>query len=404
MSSPRRCDDTTCRARAPRHSAWGLVLVSLTLSSFADAAPYAPSSDETVLEKVAGGAQLRQFQSLRRELASNPGDVDAALKLSRAYLDAGRRNSDPRFISYAQATLAPWIQRPNARADILVLGAIVLQSSHRFDESLVLLDKALRMEPRNSQALLTKATVLQVRGNFDAARRTCAQLIGTTDQMVALACVASANAMNGRLPASHAALERALRDNAHQTPEIRSWLLGQLGEMSVRLGDTVAAERYFKAALAVDSGDLYVKGEYADLLLRQQRASDVIALLKDHEAQDALLLRLSQAGLSLKTPQGWRWSEMCAARYEAARRDGDATHLREQARYELDVRGNAFAALQLAQRNWQSQREPADIRIYLRAATTARNSQALSHIMEWIDRNGYQDRTLSADASPASRS
>lgn len=399
-SLPQRCKGVRRESRASRLQTWRLVLglaALLGIANVACAAPYVPARDDIVLGHVPAGSQLRQFQSLRRELAVNPNDVNVALKLSRAYLDIGRSTSDPRFVSYAQATLAPWVQRPDASVDVLILGAITLQSSHQFDEALALLKRALHSDPRNPQALLTKATVLQVRGDFGAARQACAQLIGIADQMIALTCIASVNAMNGKLPGSYAALDRAFTDNAALPAEIRSWRSGQLGEMSIRLGNEDAAERHFKAALAANAGDLYVKGEYADLLLRQRRALAAIALLKDHEAQDALLLRLAQAGLSLQTSQGRRWSGMYAARYEAARRDGDATHLREQARYELEVRGNAAAALQLAQQNWQVQREPADIRMLVRAANAAHDAQAMGRISAWISRNAYQDHTLASD-------
>lgn len=397
-SLPKHSDAARREQRPPRQS-WRPVLCFAALCSFINASiaqPYIPANDTVVLDRVPAGSQLRQFQPLRRALAANPDDVNAALKLSRAYLDIGRDTSDPRFVSYAQATLAPWIQRPDAPPEALVLGAITLQSSHRFDEALALLERAIRADPRNPQAWLTKATVLQVRGAFSEARKACAQLIGIADQVIALACIASANGMNGKLSESSQAIDRVLVNSAHLAPDISGWLLGQLGEMSVRLGNDDSAERYFKVALQANAADLYAKGEYADLLLRQQRAPEVIALLKDNEAQDALLLRLAIAGHSLKTSQGRRWSEMYAARLEAVRRDGDATHLREHARYELEVRKNAVAALDLAQKNWQVQREPADVRIYMRAATATHDPDALRHIAAWIDSNTYQDHTLAA--------
>lgn len=399
-----RCRQTARRERrASRHS-WRLVLCFAVLCGFVNAGgaqPYVPLNDAVVLDRVPAGSQLRQFQPLRRALAANPDDVNAALQLSRAYLDIGRSTSDPRFISYAQATLAPWVQRSDASAETLILGAITLQSSHRFDDALALLKRALRSDPRNSQAWLTRATVLQVRGEFGPARQACAQLIGITDQVIALTCIASVNAMNGKLPASHAALERVLGNSGSLSRDIRGWLLGQLGEMSVRLGNDDSAERYFKAALQANADDLYLKGEYADLLLRQHRAVETIALLKNNEAQDALLLRLAIAGVALDTSWGRRWSEMYAARCEAARRDGDVTHLREQARFALEVQGNAAAALKLAEHNWHVQREPADIRIYVRSASAARDRAASTRIAAWISENSYQDRTLTPTRNPA---
>lgn len=395
---PHRSDAARRGRRASRHS-WRPVLCFVALGGFINAGiaqPHIPANDAEVLAQVPAGSQLRQFQPLRRALAANPDDINAALKLSRAYLDIGRDTSDPRFISYAQATLAPWMQRPDASAETLILGAITLQSSHRFDEALALLERAIRADPHNPQAWLTKATVLQVRGAFGAARQACAKLIGIADQIIALTCIASVNGMTGKLPESNRAIDRVLANSAGLAPDLRAWLLGQLGEMSVRIGNDASAERNFKAALQANADDLYVKGEYADLLLRQQRAPEVVALLKDNEAQDALLLRLAIAGHSLQTSQGRRWAEIYAARLDAARRDGDATHLREHARYELEVRGNAAAALDLAQKNWQVQREPGDVRIYLRAATAAHDADARRHIAAWIDSNAYQDHTVTA--------
>ena len=393
-----RCSEARRPRRTFRLRAWRFVLalavhIGAMTASFAE--PSVPSDDDVVLERVAAGSELRQFQALRAALAATPHDVNAALKLARAYLDVGRTHSDPRFISYAQATLVPWVQRPDASVEALILLAITLQSSHRFDEALVLLERALSVEPRNSQAWLTRATILQVRGEFSAARGACARLIGNADALVALACIASVDAMTGKLSASYAALDRAVENDLTQADEIHSWLLGQLGEMSVRLGRHDDAERHFKAALAANPLDPYIKGEYADLLLRQRRAAEVIALLSDHEAQDALLLRLAQAELALKVKRQ-RWVPMYEARYAAARRDADFTHLREHARYALEIRRNAAAALELAQRNWQAQREPADVRILTLAAHAARDQQALSRIVAWIDDHSYQDDALNS--------
>lgn len=369
-------------------------MVALATSTFlgvamSHAAPYIPESDDAVLDQVPAGAQLRQFQPLRREVAANPQDMNAVLALSKAYLDLGRRNGDPRFISYAQATLAPWLQRPDAPAATLVLGAITLQSTHRFDESLVMLERALHADPGNTQALLTKATVLQVRGDFAAARRTCMQLISAGQ--VAIACVAAANSMSGRLPESYQMLTR-IPDDERLPADMRSWMRGQLGEMSVRLGDDAQAERHFKAALLADPGDLYVKGEYADLLLRQRRTSEAVDLLRLNEAQDALLLRLAIAETMLGI--GHRWSDMYGARVAAAQRDGDNTHLREHARFALEVRGDAAQAMTLAKQNWRVQREPADVRVYVQSAKTARDAVAIGDIEAWIRETGYQDRLM----------
>jgi predicted Zn-dependent protease len=363
----------------------------------ARAAPYVPKDDDTVLQQVPAGAQLRQFQPLRQEVARNPADLNAVLALAKAYLDIGRRDGDPRFISYAQATLSSWVQRDDAPVPALVLGATVLQSSHRFDASLQMLERALHSDPTNAQALLTKATVLQVRGDFGAARKTCAKLTASAGQLITIACLASANSMSGKLPESYAVLAQVFNDDERLAPPVRSWMRGQLGEMSVRLGADAQAEQHFKAALLDNADDLYVKGEYADLLLRNGRPQEAIALLSHNEAQDALLLRLAIAEAATRSSH--RWADMYRARYEAAQRDGDNTHLREQARFVLEVLGDSSQALALATRNWEIQREPADVRIYVQSAKAARDATARDAIGAWIRANHYQDRSLAEAAS-----
>jgi len=376
---------------------------ALLLGTLACAEPFVPVSDDVVLERVPASPQHRQFKSLRRALAANPHDVAAALDLSRAYLDVGRRTSDPRFLSYAQATLAPFLKQSHPPLDVLIVSGTAMQSSHRFDEALALLEQALAIDARNSQALLTKATVLQVRGEYDAARKTCSRLLTTAEQLVAITCIASVDAMNGKLAVSYEMLARLSANSAGALPrDSRSWLSGQLGEMAVRLGRDPDAERHFKTALVADPNDLYVKGEYADLLLRQRRVREVFALLYEHEAQDALLLRLALAEALGIPVRSRRWRDMYAARYTVARRD-DAAHGREQARFELDINGNASAALRLAQSNWQVQREPADVRMLVRAAHAAHDTSALAGIRAWIDAHHYEDATLNADISGGDR-
>lgn len=357
------------------------------------AAPYVPASDAVVLDRVPAAQAARKLEPLRRALAARPDDLQSALQLARGYLDIGRETSDPRFVSYAYATLTPWLQRQDPPAPVLVLAATALQSTHRFAQALGLLDRALAIEPHDAQAWLTKATLLQVQGNFKAARDACRRVMQTADRTVALTCVLSADSRSGRLASSYATLQRMLATNPDAEDNTRGWMLGQLADMAERLGDFRAAELYFKAALRAAPGDVYLQAAHADLLLRLGRAREVIELLKDHESHDTLLLRLAIAGQHIESPDAKRWMELYDARRRATRPD-DNPHAREHARFMLEVRDQPQAALQLAQQNWQDQREPADVRLYMQTAQLARRPQAVAAVREWMRATGYEDRTL----------
>jgi hypothetical protein len=63
-------------------------------------------------------------------------------------------------------------------------------------------------------------------------------------------------------------------------------------------------------------------------------------------------------------------------------------HLREQARFELDVQGDAGRALDLAIRNWQVQREPIDARLLYEAAVAAGNASQVAEARRWLEAAG----------------
>ncbi|MBV8876137.1 MAG: hypothetical protein JO158_00400 [Gammaproteobacteria bacterium] len=363
------------------------------------AAPYIPASGATVLERVPARSELERLAPLRATVASAPGDLSAALALATGYIDLGRRNSDPRFIAYAQATLLPWLAQPQPPERVLVLQALTLQYGHQFAASLTLLDRALAREPLDAQAWLTRASLLELRGDYAAARRACARLVRSADAFSALTCLGSVAGRNGELRASFRALTAPADLDTRLPAALRAWRLAVVAEMAERLGDEPVAEADLREALHASEGDPYLKATYADLLLRTGRAPEVLRLLAGTEAQDALLLRLAIAAHRLATPDATRWRQMYEARLHAAERDGDSTHQREQAMYLLEVRHDAAGALEYARRNWSAQREPADVRIYARAAARAHSAADCAQLAHWLADTRYEDRTLSIDSS-----
>jgi len=367
------------------------------------AAPRIPPSDSTVLEHVPAASEMRQLEPLRQAVTTHPQDLTSALRLAQGYLDIGRANADPRFVSYAEATLAPWLARDPADPAALTTGATVLQYLHRFDEALTLLNRALAEQRWNGQAWLTKATILQVQGRFEEARQACLPLIRISGHLVALACLSGVDSLTGSLGASYHALSAVFSDDPRLDRGLRVWILDQLADMAERAADVRSAESYLQRALNASPRDGYSLAAYADLLLQEGRDAEVSQRLRGMESQDNLLLRLAIAGHRHGGEDGQRWSAMYQARREAALRDGDLTHMREQARFLLEVRGDAAAALEMAERNWQVQREPADIRIYYAAAVAARDERAKQRVSAWMRQIKYEDRTIPTDTGASSR-
>ena len=376
---------------------WGALAIGFW-SMQAAALPYVPARDNVVLERVTARSALDRLDPLRRSVTANPRNLSATLELARGYLQIGRAAGDPRIVAYAQAALLPWLRDGNAPEPVLVLQATALQNQHQFAAAMKLLDRAVQLSPNDPQVWLTRASIYSLRNDVPNARRACARLTRTADTLVALTCLAGIDSRNGHLSASFEGLQRVFVNDARLPAELRVWVQTQLGDMAERLGNDPAAQQYLRAALQLAPDDGFTLSTYADLLIREHRYPEVITMLAGREAQDNLLLRLSIAGQAMGNREARRWSDMYAARMQAAQRDGDTVHMREQAMFALDTQRDATRALQIAARNWQQQREPADVRIYWRAARAVRGSTGLAageaQLQQWLGATRYEDATL----------
>ena len=359
----------------------GFLVAALLACGGAGAAPRLPASGAEVLEDLPWRAdpQQRELRALRARLQEAPRDLPRAVEVARRYIEVGRRDADPRYYGYAQAALGPWWNQQAPPPQVRLLRATLLQSEHRFPEALADLAALTAQQPDNAQAWLTRATVETVRADYTAATQSCARLSSLADELVTTACIANVGAMNGRLAASERLLAavRARAGNAGN-PAIGAWVLTMLAEMAQRRGAAAVAEARFRDALRLAPRDTYLLGAYADFLLDAGRQGEAAALLAPHARVDGLLLRHA-----LASRQGPELAEL-AARFDAGERRGDGVHLREQARFELALRGDARRALAIARRNWDVQKETADARILLEAALAARDVAAARPVLDWM--------------------
>jgi hypothetical protein len=385
--------------RAGRGGAWlsRALLAVLAAPVLAAAAPRLPASGAEVLEVLPwrNSPQQRELRDLRASLAGSPRDLGRAATVARRYIELGRREADPRFFGYAQAALAPWWRLATPPAEVRLLRASLLQTEHRFPEALADLDAVTAAEPGNAQAWLTRATVETVRADYPAATRSCARLSSLADELVTAACIANVGAVTGRLHASEALLAATYKRGDGADAGVGAWVMGSLAEMAARRGDAAVADARFRQALALAPGDSYLLAAYADFLLEQRRHDAVLALLAPHLRIDGLLLRhaLALSGAGDKARLAPELAEL-DARFDAGERRGDGVHLREQARFELQLHANARRALALAQRNWVSQKELADARVLLEAALAARQPAAAHPVLDWMKASGVEDPAL----------
>ncbi len=378
-----------------------LLLAAALLPGAAQARPYVPSRDDEVVERLPARPDPTA-QARRASLAREPRQLPLALAAARQAIERARRDGDPRELGAAQAALAPWWADPQAPAPVRLLRATLLQSRHDFEGALVELDRLVAEAgtpaPLRAQALLTRATVLQVRGRFGDAAASCKALLqpdaaalGDAVRLAAQACLIELRSLTGDPQRARRELDALVDEDGERSRD--PWLALLRAELAERLGDDPAAQRHYEAAAA--SGEVYALAAYADWLLDRRRDRQALAVLaRGPQQADTLLLRRAIAWQRLGDAQADAAARRLRERFAAARDRGDAPHLREEARLALDIDRDAARALSLARQQWAVQREPADAVLLWRAAQAAGERGAAAVLHHWLPRPERADVRL----------
>ena len=362
----------------------------------ANAEPYIPQTDSVVLERLpsSGNPQIRNISPLRHKLSVEPNNLKLALELAQKYIQLGQAEADPRYDGYAQAILQPWWNVTHPPPEVLILRATLRQRRHDFDAALEDLKQAIGIQPHNAQAWLTQAVIYQVRGNYDEARRSCLPLFRLTNTLVATTCIASISSLNGKAQQSFDQLQEILQQPTSYGDQELVWAWTVLGETAARLGKPSVAEQIFQKAISLGVRDNYLLCAYSDFLLDQNQPADVQDLLQNETRSDSLLLRLALAEKRLNGPNLKHHVKDLKARFGENRLRQDNRHLRNEARFALEVLNHFEQALELAQKNWANQREPWDARILLKAALHTQNLSSAQSVLDWMESVHLEDIQL----------
>jgi tetratricopeptide (TPR) repeat protein len=385
--------DRSSQLRTLRGWLFDLTVCALLMAAGTSAAlaePYIPASDNTVLAELSAGTRYADVPARRLARAR----VDVASPLAQFYIQQSRLSGDLRYLGYAEAMLAPWVQRTPPNADVLVLQATLQQSRHEFAASLGTLDHVLAVRPQDPQALLIRATVLRVLGRYPEASAACEQFSRLVETRLAALCIEGLRGLRGHLESAYASLTQVSTQGWLGSE--KSWLYSELGEMAVRLGREAEAEQWFQQDLHFSPTDFYVRAAYADLMLQQGRPAETLALLTGHEGFEPLLLRIAIAQKQLHDPALGQSSARLRAAFAAELQRGEAVHRREQARFLLEIEDQPHLSLAAALENWTVQHEPDDVLVLVHAAAAAGSPAAAAPARDFVRVQGQSDVRVDA--------
>ena len=194
-----------------RFSSWAWLLALGV--SLAEAAPFTPSSDSEVVERLplASDPSARQLESLRRQLAGRPDDHALRLDIGRRYFSLAMAQGDPRLVGYASAAIAPLAAQSADIADYWLLRGQLEQFSHQFEPALTSLAKASQIDPKNPEPLGWRAAIFMVQARYAEALAECGRLAPLTEPLFGIGCRAYAQAAAGELNPAFESLAAAAR-------------------------------------------------------------------------------------------------------------------------------------------------------------------------------------------------
>lgn len=305
-----------------------------------------------------------------------------------------RTSGDPRYLGYAQSLIGQWPD--NQLTDrLLVLRATLRQSLHQFDAARADLTRVLSGTADRRpqiQARLTLANLELVQGRYAEARHHCQALRSAYPGLIAESCQALVSARTGNAEQAYLALKRQMNKATAGTTTPTGWLWteGTLGDIAAQTG-LDSAPMHWQNVLSGNPDDLYVRAQFADWHLEQGNLETVLALTRGYDAVDTLAVIRAIAMNRMAHPDADALNQQLRQRFAEARWRGAMLHKRDFARFQLDVEQRTGVALEFAMENWQSQREPLDTRLALRAALAANNSEQLQQVVDWLIRHGQVD-------------
>jgi len=377
------------------------MLLVVSVAARADLPPLlpTPAPQQVILQLSAADTLLSSFAKAHISVSSPDNatpvpasDSSTLAQAVRTLLQGARETGDQRLLGQALQLLNNATGQQN-NIEIKLLRANVYQALHRFDPAVKALQEVLNTQPTHAQALLMLATLHTVRGDYAAAQRTCKALMGqalsgAVPSLLSGSCSSVVRARQGQAHRAYALLEQLYTQTAPTSPDAQIVHYAQvsLAEIAEQRGDSAAAYWWQQARLTLPN-DLYTRIGAARNALHRGDYHTVIALSEHFTDVDALQLLRAQALQHTSPNEAIVLRQQLANRVQAARERGDMLHARDQAAILLDLLQRPEEALALAQHNWESQREPEDTALLLRASLAAKRMDIYKKTQEWLKKH-----------------
>ena len=372
-----------------------------TQTAYAQQQPVTPKSDDEVLLVLPKSflANRTKLSALQDKLNAAPTDPKLAAEVASQYLILGKSSGDPRFYGYARAAINRWWDT-DASTAILQIRAKLKENDHLFDDALVDLKIALAKNPNNTndnvQILTEIGNIYRTQGRYDEGMEVGDQLQSIIGPVPAAFCRAPIMAQTGRAEEAYNLLSEILpKAKANLPSSLVQYILTIRAEIADVLGREDEVEKHFVEGIEKAPGSFYLLRGYGDYLLDHDKADQALALLRDHTADNGVLLRAAiAADQSGQSELAQKWTDELETRFKEISLRGGEPHGRYESRFLYTLKNDPEAALDVALKNWQKKKEVRDTRNVLEAAIAAGKPDAAKPVIKFLRANKNEHVTL----------
>ncbi len=222
----------------------------------------------------------KAVQFYRDEIHKNPDAVKNYIELAQIFLQEARVTATHHdYVPKATSLLEEALKRDPDNFEALITKASMLLTLHHFSEARDISEKALRTNPYNAACYSTLVDALVESGEYDQAVTVCDKLMSVRPNLPGYARVSYLRELHGDTQGAKEAMKMAA-DAGIYGQEQRAWALYNLGNLFLHEGKLDTAEFIYKGILEERSNYAYALSGLAHVRYAQRKSGEAVELLK----------------------------------------------------------------------------------------------------------------------------
>ena len=200
-------------------------------------------------DETAGFTTDRKISYWQQRLTADPKDLNAALKLSAAFLQKTRETADFSYVDKAASLVDRVFTASPDNYEALRLRLQVAMNHHRFPKAVDYAEALLDRNPGDSGVTGLLGDALMEMGHYDDAERAYKRLMDLRADLYSYNRVAWHRFVTGKADEALAWMSKAVESGSPE-PENEAWCLVEFGDLLFKTGKTPAARQSYERALA----------------------------------------------------------------------------------------------------------------------------------------------------------